>query len=515
MSDQNFDHQIKDSLGDYHSKLDTSALWKQLEPQLAADKKRRRGIFWWWSGAGVFVAFGVWAWFALQNPQLNADGMAVENGAIKQLPETAASGLTSPSPNGTASQTTASPAAPIEQTTQASEESATTTPAQAQAIETQKGLVSRVPKSISKSDPKRSLPKAASSNPITKQAPGQSLVPGIVPDAVSASPIATATDPQSGFRRAENVGFGQQEVANAAINQENTPVSDPGNKALVSEAQPTGLLSLPAWQELTPSLTTRQMPPVLHLDAKKLPKKKAKTDLLLRPNFEIGYALKTLEDFLPDSLPNAHVQIRRETEEALEYLHANLLLGARHHSGWYALTGLGYTSITERFSFITERMERDSIEGITEIYINAQGDSIFSNGLVERTRYFTYRKRTYSSYTLLDVPLIVGYDWEKDRWSFGAEAGVFFNISMKAKGDALDPNADFIRLEDTDWFKPGIGISYYGSLRIGYALDEKTRVSLGPTFRYVPNIAGDPATTGKFKQQYGLFGLNIGIARRF
>lgn len=153
--------------------------------------------------------------------------------------------------------------------------------------------------------------------------------------------------------------------------------------------------------------------------------------------------------------------------------------------------------------------------GITEIYINAEGDSTFTEGMVLRTRQITYRKRTYSSYTLLDVPLIAGYDWEKGRWSFGAEAGIFLNISLKAKGDALGVENNFTRLEETDWFKPSIGLSYYGSLRIGYAIDEKTRISLGPTYRYVPNIAGDPDSTYDFVQKYGLLGLNLGIAFKF
>ena len=274
-------------------------------------------------------------------------------------------------------------------------------------------------------------------------------------------------------------------------------------------------LSPLAWLELKSLLTTDQMPPVLPVGTTTPRKKTAKTALLIRPNFEIGYAFKTLEGRGPDSIPNPHVPARRESEEALEYLHGNLLLGVRHHTGLYALTGLGYTSITERFSLNTERTERDSVGGITEIYINAEGDSTFTEGMVERIRYITYRKRTYSSYTLLDVPLIVGYEWEKRRWSFGAEAGIFLNISLKAKGDALGVENNFTRLEETDWFKPSIGLSYYGSLRIGYAIDEKTRISLGPTYRYVPNIAGDPNSTYAFEQKYGLLGLNLGIARRF
>ena len=515
MNEQNFDNQIRDSLGDYHSKLDTGALWKHLEPQIAADKKRRQSIFWWWSGAGVLLALGAWAWFALQNPQQfsPASEMAIENQtATQSSPETAASSVVTKPATGEAT----NPATGVEQTPEEAEEAIATKPTQTPVVETPERLVSKLPKSTSKPGSKRNLPQANTFKQSTLPASGYAPAPANLNAAEPASPVAIAADPKSDAGAVpESAGVVQKEETKVIAQQKNPQTSGASSGAVAEQTPAIMPLSPLAWLELKSLLTTDQMPPVLPVALAKPEKKATKTDLLLRPNFEIGYALKTLEDFLPDSLSNSHVQARLESEEALEYLHGNLLLGARHHSGWYALTGLGYTRITERFSFNAERTEQDSVEGITEIYIGAQGDSTFTAGLVERTRHISYRKRTYSSYTLLDVPLIAGYEWEKGRWSYGAEAGVFLNISMKAKGDALDVNDEFIRLEDTDWFKPSIGISYYGSLRIGYALDDKTRISLGPTFRYVPNIAGDPATTYSFTQKYGLLGLNIGIARRF
>ncbi|MDZ4681736.1 MAG: hypothetical protein SGI94_14940 [Saprospiraceae bacterium] len=509
MNEQNFDNQIRDSLGDYPSKLDTGALWKYLEPQLAADKKRRRGIFWWWSGAGVLLALGAWAWFALQNPQSlsSASDMAIENQTATQLPETTASGI-QPA-DDVAGEATNTPAGQAERTVAVAKETMATTLRQ-----TPEQQVAKLPKSTPKPGSKRNLPQATTFKQLMRPASGHAPAPTNRMASEPASPVVFAADPKSGTGAVREPGFVHKEETKVIAQQENSQTNGASSSAVVEQTPAITPLSPLAWLELKSLLTTDEIPPLLQVGTTKPRKKAAKTDLLLRPNFEIGYAFKTLEgrSYL-DSVPNNNLlQARRESEAALEYLHANLLLGG-HHSGWYALTGLGYTRITERFSFATDRTERDSVEGITEIYINAQGDSSFTQGLVERTRHISYRKRTYSSYTLLDVPLIAGYEWEKDRWSFGAEAGVFLNISMKAKGDALDFNNDFTRLEHTDWFKPSIGISYYGSLRIGYAIDEKTRISLGPTFRYVPDIA-DP-DTNDFKQNYGLLGLNLGIARRF
>ncbi|MFM9949088.1 MAG: hypothetical protein ACKV1O_14195, partial [Saprospiraceae bacterium] len=468
MNEQNFDNQIRDSLGDYHSKLDTGALWKELEPQIAADKKRRRGIFWWWSGAGVLLALGVWAWVALQNPQpiSAASEMGAENQAANLSSETKTSGAeTKPASEGKTAKTS-----PFGQTGEATKGAVAVNPTQAPVVETPAQPVSKVsklPKSVSKPAGKRNLPQAAAFGKSTPPASDQA--PMAANASAPASPTAGTANPQPDVKTAQEAAMVTKEEKNPA-DQEGV-LQTTGAIA----GQVIAPLSPLAWLELKSLLNMDQMPPVLPVGTTKPRKKAAKTDLLIRPNFEIGYALKTLEDFAPDSLTNYHLPVRRESEEALEYLHGNLLLGARHHSGWYALTGLGYTSITERFSFNAERTERDSVGGITEIYINAEGDSTFTEGMVERIRYISYRKRTYSSYTLLDVPLIVGYEWEKRRWSFGAEAGIFLNISLKATGDALDVENNFTRLEETDWFKPSIGLSYYGSLRIGYAINDKTR----------------------------------------
>jgi len=467
MNEQNFDNHLRDNLGDYRSKLDTEALWQQLEPQLAADKKRRRGFFWWWSGAGVLLALVVWGWYAGQNPQpLSAATEKAVESRVNPSPETAGSELANKPSTGENSAHTPHAASATEVVRQAG----TTNLVQAPVLEIPKQPVSKLPKSAAKPSGKRNLPQATAPTTSTIQ-----------PVQVEATKLPVP----------------QEAVVAAA------------------QVQTAGPVSLLPWLEIKSLVLPEQRPPfyLLATTAAAPPKKNKPADLLIRPNFEMGYAFKTLEDrYFTDSTASSYLQVRRETEKALEYLHGSLLLGSRHRTGWYALTGLGYTRITEQFSFSTTGTERDSVEGITEIYINAEGDSIFTEGMVERTRHIIYRKRSYGSYTLLDVPLIVGFDREKGRWSFGAEAGVFFNISLKAKGDAVIEN-ERIRLEGTNWFKPSVGLSYYGSIRVGYALDEKTRISLGPTFRYVPDIS-DP-DRNNFVQKYGLLGVNIGIARRF
>ncbi len=497
MKKQNFDHQIRERLGDYRSELDTEALWKDLAPQLAADKKRRRGIFWWWSGAGVCLILAVWGWFATQNPQqLSAEQEKASEQQVAQSREVAAlEAASTPSHLEETSnvQSTSEVATGVQET-------ASINPLPASGGAMQKQSISRLPKSKAALTGSRNLPNVSlpeNKARLSRLSPSEKVTVRDNPGLTSAGNVAIkATAPS------EQEQEGAQQLGMETQSKPQTGAEN-GNTAL----------STLTFLEIKSLMLQRELPAKAATKQSKTPKPEKRRDFLIRPNFEIGYAFKTLNDRISPDSADYHLLARRESEEALEYLHGSLLLGMRHPSGWYALTGLGYTRITERFSYNATSIERDSVGGITEIYINAEGESILTEGLIERTRHIHYLKRTYSSYTLLDVPVIAGYDREKGRWSFGAEAGVFINISLKAKGDALDRNGDFIRVEDSDWFKPSIGLSYYGSLRVGYALDKKTRISLGPTFRYVPDISN--RDNSDYVQRYGLFGLNLGLARQF
>jgi len=253
---------------------------------------------------------------------------------------------------------------------------------------------------------------------------------------------------------------------------------------------------------------------ILPIPAAVIPAKptREKTAFVLRPEAGMGLVFKSLQSHPGDS--SDYCRARLDTEDALEYVSAGLLAGVQHRSGVYAFAGLGYTRINERFYTSGSRTEHDSIpDGIVEIYIDSNGDSLITRGNVPVTRYITYRKRTYNQYTLLDVPVLLGYQWQQDRWSLGIEGGVYVNLALQSRGDILSESGDIISLQDADnVMRPRIGLSYYGSLRLGYAFDDKTQLSLAPSLRVLPNF-----TTGDYRliQKYTLLGLNVGLTRKF
>lgn len=238
-----------------------------------------------------------------------------------------------------------------------------------------------------------------------------------------------------------------------------------------------------------------------------------KTAFVLRPEAGMGLVFKTLQSHPGDS--SDYRQARLDTEETLEYVSGSLLAGVEHSSGFNALAGLGYTRINERFYTSGSRVEYDSIpDGIVEIYIDSNGDSIITRGNVPVTRYIAYRKRTYNQYTLIDVPVLLGYQWRQDRWSLGVEGGVYVNMALQSKGDILAEDGAIISLGTTEnVMRPRVGLSYFGSLRLGYVINDKTQISLAPTLRVFSGSFTEKEY--RLSQKYTLAGLNIGLSRRF
>ena len=101
----------------------------------------------------------------------------------------------------------------------------------------------------------------------------------------------------------------------------------------------------------------------------------------------------------------------------------------------------------ERVAFDDTITEINDVPGITEIIVSSNGDSTFVMGTVQETTVTTIEKRQYVRYKLLEVPVIFGWH-TKDRndtgWTFGVEAGVVPNLSLRTNGFIFDEDLESI-----------------------------------------------------------------------
>lgn len=219
----------------------------------------------------------------------------------------------------------------------------------------------------------------------------------------------------------------------------------------------------------------------------------------------ISYATRNLS--ANNSAANDLLKLRDSSEKQLETTHAGLQFSMRHRSGFDLATGIQYTRAAERFNYNENITELDSIDGVLYYAVNPNNDTLAIMGTVPHTTITDIRKEYYNKYTMFDIPVLVGYFKEKDEWSFGAQAGIFANISLKTEGQFLSSATTSTDIKDL--FKSSVGLSYYVGASVNHKINENIEIGVSPYFRYFPkNFA---KTNYGISQKYNLIGINARI----
>ncbi|HFC00392.1 MAG TPA: hypothetical protein ENJ53_06260 [Phaeodactylibacter sp.] len=212
---------------------------------------------------------------------------------------------------------------------------------------------------------------------------------------------------------------------------------------------------------------------------------------------------------------NEWLNIRKTHETSLEAIHYGALFGIRHESGLGLSLGLQKTRIAERYNMTGTQMKIDSIEGIELLRINLMGDTIPIEGVVAQTTTTTRNKKIYNNYSLVDIPILVNYQWSFGKWKAGIEAGVLANISLKTSG--IIPNEIFddvdIKANQSSLFKSKIGMSYQLSLMGSYLLGNNWEIQAVPSFRFFPKDFS--VNENNISQKYRLLGGNLRLRYQF
>ena len=215
-----------------------------------------------------------------------------------------------------------------------------------------------------------------------------------------------------------------------------------------------------------------------------------------------------------DTMSADYLQMRLQTEEQLETIQMGFEGIVLSEVGVYLKTGLQYARIARKLSLNSTLEMVDSVHGIQRIYVNNNtNDTIFIYGQVPVTTRTTYNKTTYNYFHLVDIPVIVGYTYNNENWSFGVEGGALFNISTKSKGEIMNPEGEFydMKADNLNWFKDNVGVSFTASVMAAYHLNDNFQIYLAPTARLESVFSTDD---NPIDQKHGSLGFNIG-ARYF
>lgn len=214
----------------------------------------------------------------------------------------------------------------------------------------------------------------------------------------------------------------------------------------------------------------------------------------------------------PRGVQNTEYELLRvNSEKQLETLHAGLNALIVSEQNLYLRTGVEYTRIGSLFSRSSERVETDSVPGIVEIQINqVTGDTNFIEGNLLRTKTTRYIKKSYNYFHLVDVPIILGYNFGSEPLTFGVEAGIYANIMIKSKGEIFQEDGDFYdKGEDPNgWYKNNLGISPFIGCNVSYHLNDNLRIHFSPGFRF-PSVFS--TSTNPLQERHANLGVQAGV----
>jgi hypothetical protein len=193
---------------------------------------------------------------------------------------------------------------------------------------------------------------------------------------------------------------------------------------------------------------------------------------------------------------------------------------------WILQTGISYTQFIERFKYETSRMEIDTNSYSEFIIIDSYFELDSNNDTIwhylikeewhtdiDTTIHITEHKN-FNSYSYVEFPLILAYEFAGKRFSYLWRGGIIFGRFINARRKTVSPinynetmsvNSDFPYLKRNYNLFFSIGINYKFSKNIDFLIQPYYRQSLNSLFNddFVIN------------QKFYSFGVNFGFRYYF
>lgn len=184
---------------------------------------------------------------------------------------------------------------------------------------------------------------------------------------------------------------------------------------------------------------------------------------------------------------------RSNSETPLEAVSAEAILELEHTRGFYFQAGVSYLQINERFDDVSTFSSLAISQGVVDLVTN------------------TTTKKIYNHYQLVNIPLTVGYKIYNGSWTYGLDAGVFFNLSNKIQGESFGVTEQYESL--STWKNQSIGLGYRGGLLLGYELRDGVEIQIRPSYTlFNRSFFSDDYP---LIQKFSTAGINAGLQIKF
>ncbi len=218
----------------------------------------------------------------------------------------------------------------------------------------------------------------------------------------------------------------------------------------------------------------------------------------------LDMAFRSFDVRSPESA--AYATLRNETEQIQESFSVGFRASVVTANGFAVRTGLNYSKIREP---ITQRIYEEEARIITTE--NEFGE-VLSIDTIYETNILEFRGR--NSHKLLDIPLLVGYEFDRPKYNFAFNTGAYLNILARQQGSILNPAGEIVSIDSDNRnrynvFKDNVGLSLFGSVAVNYKITPAIHFIFEPYARYY--LDSFTLDSHELEQRYFTAGMQVGL----
>lgn len=509
MSSEKSDKYIKETLHNYESPVDAEALWQAVKPP------RRRSVIWWWITGALLLLLSAGGWFWLDHADVSSSdvvGMEGSSGDVSTEVRVKESRTNDPVAGNSPDHSTVAEL-PAAQESQPMTTQTLRKPTETTTLNERENRNIAIPGDHT--DKAKTLSQASS----VTQPVEDSSSPRTEPYRMAEQTVTPRTEQVLSDDKLPSISEDESTVASADLptkNTEATVVNEPTDKEedLQQSSAPVSGDPVDLLPTLALGLSSTPAKPLPSVESGEVPSPRVKRKVSPWSAQLSGGLYRLSRSFtMNDSLPHEQLDFRRQTEQPLEAISAELSLVYEHPSRFRLRTGLGWTSINTVFETNQMSSQIDTVIGIQAIYLSPAGDTTTVEGPIAAYQTIAYRKKHYNRIQHWDIPVLVGYQWSVGSWQLLIEGGVRFNLTQSVSGEVLDPELNRIDLSESNRFRSRLGLSYQAGVGVGYALSPRLSVRADMNLRYFPQDF-TPASAA-IGERYQLLGGQLGVQYRF
>jgi len=176
--------------------------------------------------------------------------------------------------------------------------------------------------------------------------------------------------------------------------------------------------------------------------------------------------------------------------------------------------GIEWQKMRTYFHFRSDSMTKVLLEDavIARIHNQITGAVTYERGDTLVDAWVYTRVKHVNSYTLINIPILFGYNIYRSRWSAGAAAGVNINVSTHFDGRISFGNWYSDTAELSDLWKPKAGLAFIANINGGFQINSKYSLIMECSYQKYFNKWWDYSVLDR---KPGQFKAGVGIEYKF